>query len=188
MGKPGAPSTHAADTLASLSEKMHKESDPARKMMFSQLTEALKTGGIGARIPIIQRAVADVNASTARSSQVAGQMLSRSGIGGTPYAAQALQGIRAAGAETAARIPTDTAQEMIRGGPGLITSGSGIPGLSAAASLQQSAANQASQNQAMMYGGFGQAAGAIGGGLAGNTSLFGGGTAASSTVNVPKYN
>lgn len=182
-----APSTHAANLLASLSEQMFKESSPARRMMFQQLTEALKTGGVGARIPIIQRAVADVNTATAQSSRSAGAMMSRAGLGGTPYAASTLAGIRASGAEAAAKIPTDIAQQLIAGGPGLVTSGSGIPGLSAAASLQQQAA---ASNQAMwggIAGGAGQAAGTLGGSWLFGRGGGGGGAASPSTVNVPSF-
>jgi hypothetical protein len=151
---------------------MFQESNPARRQMFQQLNEALKTGGVGARIPIIQRAVENVNAATSLATRGASADFARAGLAGSPFAAQALAGIRAGGAQQAAEIPTQIAQELISAGPGLISSGSGIPGLASAASIQQSAANAAAQNQAMIAQGIGGGVGSIGGGLAANPGLF----------------
>ena len=155
------PSTAAAKQLAQLSTRMFEQSNPARRNMFKQLNEALTTGGVGARIPIIQRAVGDVRAGTAASSQRASEQAARSGLGGSPFAAQQLAGIQMAGSQQESRIPTDIAQQLIAGGPGLISSGSGIPGLAAAANLQQSAANVGAQNTGAMYGAGGNALGQL---------------------------
>jgi hypothetical protein len=149
-----SPSMHAANLLASLSEQMFQESNPARRLMFKQLTEALKTGGVGARIPIIQRAVENVNTATAAATKGASADFARSGLAGSSFAAEALAGVRASGSARAAEIPTDIAEQLISAGPGLISSGSGIPGLSAAASIQASsaAASQAAQSQLISGG------------------------------------
>ena len=154
------PSTAAAKQLSQLSALMFKESNPARREMFSQLNEALKTGGIGARIPIIQRAVEDVNRSTAGAVRGTQEQLSRAGVTG-PFAAQILAQERMAGSQAAAKIPTDYAQQLIAGGPGLISSGSGIPGLSTAASLLTGASAAGQQATGQLYGGLGSAAGSI---------------------------
>lgn len=158
------PSTAAANKLAGISERMFNQSNPSRRAMFSQLGEALKTGGIGARIPIIQRAVADVNESTRVGLGHTQEQLSRAGVTG-PFAQQILAQQRMAGSQQAARIPTDIAGQMINAGPGLISAGSGIPGLAAAANIQGNAAMQGSANQAGIYGAAGQAGGTIAGAL-----------------------
>ena len=175
------PSTAAANKLASLSQQMFNQSKPARGAMFKQLNEALRTGGIGARIPIIQRAVGDVRAGTAASSQRASEQFARSGLGGSPFAAQQLAQIQMAGSQQESRIPTDIAQQLISAGPGLISAGSGIPGLAAAANIQQSAANVGSQNAAAGYGAGGSAIGQILGSYLGNRGGGGGGTGAAGT-------
>lgn len=165
-----SPSMHAANLLASLSEQMFAESNPARRLMFKQLTEALKTGGVGARIPIIQRAVENVNTATAAATKGASADFARSGLAGSSFAAQALAGIRAAGSTKAAEIPTDVAQELISAGPGLISSGSGIPGLASAASIQASGSAAENAANAQLISGGAGAIGSIAGGYFGRSA------------------
>jgi hypothetical protein len=150
------PSTHAANVLATLSQQMFAESDPARRLMLRQLREALATGGIGARIPIIQQAVRNVQATTQQQLQQARNLLARQGLGASPFAATLLSGIQAAGAQQAATIPTDIARELIGVGPSLLTSASGIPGLSSAAAIQAQAQAQGTANQQAALGTIGQ--------------------------------
>lgn len=155
------PSTAAAKQLATLSELTFNQSKGARKELYNQLTEALKTGGVGARIPIIQRAVEDVKAGTAQALAGQQQDYARAGLSGSPIAIQGLAQQRMAGSQAAARVPTDYAQQLINAGPGLVSSGTGIPGLAAAANLQQQAANIGAQNTAGLYGAGGSAIGQI---------------------------
>lgn len=179
------PSTHAANQLAQLSSKSFFESDPSRRSFFKQLNEALQTGGVGARIPIIQRAVEGQNAVNAANLVNTQGLLARGGLGGTPYGVNQLAGQTAAGAQASADIPTRIAMEMIAGAPSAVTAGSGIPGLAAAASLQQQAQAQGAATAA----GTGQAGGAILASLLGRSygGSPGSGPATPDTVNVPQY-
>jgi hypothetical protein len=150
------PSTHAANVLATLSQQMFAESDPARRLMLRQLREALATGGIGARIPIIQQAVRNVQATTQQQLQQARNLLARQGLGASPFAATLLSGIQAAGAQQAATIPTDIARELISAGPNLLSGATGIPGLAPAAAIQERAQAQGTANQQATLGTIGQ--------------------------------
>lgn len=155
------PSTAAAKQLATLSELTFNQSKASRKELYGQLTEALKTGGVGARIPIIQRAVEDVKAGTAQALAGQQKQYARAGLSGSPVAIQGLAQTRMAGSQAASRIPTDYAQQLISAAPGLVSSGTGIPGLAAAANLQQQAAIAGAQNTAGLYGAGGSALGQL---------------------------
>jgi hypothetical protein len=91
---------------------MLRQTRPIRKEVLGQLTEALRTGGVKANIPMIQQAVARANQATAGAmTQTAEQLASRN-IGG-PFAQRILAGMRMAGNEQAAQIPTQMAQSLI---------------------------------------------------------------------------
>lgn len=155
------PSTAAAKQLATLSELTFNQSKGARKALYEQLTEALKTGGVGARIPIIQRAVEDVKAGTAQAIAGSQKQYARAGLAGSPIAIQNIAQQRMAGSQAAARVPTDYAQQLIAAGPGLVSAGTGIPGLAAAANLQQQAAIAGQQAQSQLIGSGTSAVGTI---------------------------
>lgn len=82
-----------------------------------QLSEALRTGGIGAQIPIIQQAVSGANQATSQALRGTEASLASSGLAGTPYGQRTLAETRMSGAQQAARIPTDYAQQFIGGIP-----------------------------------------------------------------------
>jgi len=118
------------------SANMGMTGKPLREAM-SQLTEALKTGGVGARIPMIQRAVEQQNQATSQALGQTAETLAQRNIGGT-QAARIMAGTQLAGASAASRIPTDVAQQVISQGipqaMGLRTMGFG--GLQSAGSAQ----------------------------------------------------
>lgn len=87
---------------------------PLREAM-SQLTEALKTGGVGAKIPTIQRAVEAQKQATSQAATQTAEQLARRNIGGTA-AGRILAGTRLAGASAESRIPTDIVGQVIAQG------------------------------------------------------------------------
>jgi len=95
---------------------------PIRDQLFSQIAEALRTGGIGAGIPIIQESVSQ--ARGAMSDSLAGTEgdLARSGLGRTPFGARVLAESKLGGEQNIAAIPTAYAQQFISGAPGLLGS------------------------------------------------------------------
>jgi len=99
--------------LGQLAQGMIAQTNKPRKLLLQQMTEALRTGGVHAKIPMIQQAVSRANQATATSmAQTAEQLASRN-IGG-PFAGRILAGQRLAGEQVSAAIPTQMAQQMIQ--------------------------------------------------------------------------
>lgn len=99
--------------LANMSAKLNRQTNKPRKLILGQMTEALRTGGVGAKIPMIQQAVSRSNqATSAGIAQTAEQLASRN-IGG-PFAQRIMAGQRLAGNQQAAAIPTEMAQQLIQ--------------------------------------------------------------------------
>lgn len=137
-------------------KRMLKEAAPARGLMLQQLTEALKTGGVGARIPMIQQAVSRANQATASATAQTAEQLGAHNIGG-PFASRIMAGQRLAGQQQAAAIPTEMAQQLIQQMTPVMmgTQQLGMGAFSTAAqSAQQLAEFNASQRQqAILQGG-----------------------------------
>ena len=131
-----AQSPEGVDKLLRAAESILQQSAPARKELLGQTLEALKTGGVGARIPIIQRAVEASKQATGNAlRQTSGDLASR-GITG-PYASSILAATREGGAQATSQIPTNIAGEMIGRAPGIVGgfTGQALGGLSTAGSL-----------------------------------------------------
>ena len=131
-----AQSPEGVDKLLRAAESILQQSAPARKELLGQTLEALKTGGVGARIPIIQRAVEASKQATGNAMrETSGQLASR-GITG-PYASSILSATREAGGQAASQIPTNIAGEMVGAAPGVIGgfTSQALGGLSSAGSM-----------------------------------------------------
>lgn len=85
--------------------------------LLSQFTEALRTGGIGAQIPIVQQSVSEANRATSDTLRQTEDSLARSGLSRTPYGQAILSGTRMQGNQAAAQIPTNYAQQFISQAP-----------------------------------------------------------------------
>jgi len=97
-----------------ISRNMVAQTGPVRKEFLKQGLEALRTGGVKAKIPLIQQAVSQTRGATSQAlSQTAEQLAARN-IGG-PFAGRTLAGIRMGGEQQAAAIPTQVAEQMISG-------------------------------------------------------------------------
>lgn len=119
--------------VADIARSMIAQTGPFRKETLRQGMEALKTGGVRAKIPLIQQAVSQSQQATSRALSSTSEELAKRNIGG-PFASRILAGQRQAGAETAARLPTMIAENVIqRTTPfALGTQGMGLGGLSQA--------------------------------------------------------
>ena len=137
----GAPTK--ADTPDAVTKLLHaaesilQQSAPARKELLGQTTEALKTGGVGARIPIIQRAVEASKQATGNALRGTSGDLAARGITG-PYASSILSATREAGGQATSQIPTDIAGQMIGAAPNIVGgfTGQGLGGLSTSGGIQ----------------------------------------------------
>ena len=135
--------------------------------MFAQIYEALKTGGIGARLPIAQQGVEQSRAATSTAMTGTQESLSRSGLLKTPWGQSTLAGVRQSGEQATNRIPTDIAQQFISLAPNFLSSVLGTQ-MGGASNLAQV---DASREAAMM-----QMLASLYGSTAGMFSFGGGGT------------
>ena len=155
------PSTAAASQLAHLSTKTFFESDRARVNFFKQLNEAMTTGGVGARIPIIQRAVEAQSAAEGQSQTLGREKTARAGLSGSPFDVASQLGQQTEASSRIAAVGPTMAANMFQGAGGEVTSATGIPGLAEAAGIKQGAANQAASTQGQEVAAGGAATGAI---------------------------
>lgn len=85
--------------------------------LIQQITEALRTGGIGAQLPIVNQAVSGASQATSDALRATQDSLATSGLTRTPYGQSILAGQRQQGAQATARIPTDYASQYIAQAP-----------------------------------------------------------------------
>lgn len=117
-----------ANSFRNKSGKLFREAFPLYKEASGQAMEALRTGGIGAAIPSIQRAVESSRMQTDAAVRGAEDHLAPGGLSGTPFGARILEGIRAGGDINTSRIPTEIAESRIAGVPALASGGLGAAG------------------------------------------------------------
>jgi len=103
--------------LAGIIRELSGETKPIRDELSSQFLEALQTGGIGARIPIIGAAQEQSRAGTARALTSTQDQITRMGLGRTPFAASTLAQTRVQGDQATSMIPSQVAQGFIGSAP-----------------------------------------------------------------------
>lgn len=108
---------------------------PSAKAFGAQETEALKTGGVNAQIPIINRAVDASRGAESQANTQLQESLARAGLANTSFGAQILGNQQMAGAQRTAEIPTDIAGQFIGAVPG--TAGTGVGAASGAAAANR---------------------------------------------------
>lgn len=109
MGETGKVGTNPLESFASGTRKGTRQ---PRNLLLGQLAEALSTGGVGARIPFVQRAVEASQQATAQGLARTKEDLARSGIGGL-FARNTLAQQRQAGAQQASQIESGLLQQFI---------------------------------------------------------------------------
>lgn len=92
------------------------ETRGVRQNLLSQINEAMSTGGIGARAPIIGSATTQLQNSIAQALSGTRNDLARSGNAGTPFGDRALAGQRMTGATQISAVGPNIAQSMIQQG------------------------------------------------------------------------
>jgi hypothetical protein len=171
MGKGGGGSSNATQMafenigkLGSLGSGITRSSmRPMRELQFQQL-EALRTGGVGAQIPVAQRSVEAQKQALSQTMRGLEGELQGGNLANSPFG----QSIRAqtalAGKQAISNIPTDIAQQFIQGIPQTSLGGLQI-GTGALGGSLTGAQNLASMGGGGKSGG-GAAGGAVGGILA----------------------
>lgn len=92
------------------------ESQPLAKEQLSQALEALQTGGVGARIPLIQSAQAQSQNALGQTLQNLRDQFAARGMTNSPFAQSAIAGTEMQGRQQIAGIPAQVAGQAVSGG------------------------------------------------------------------------
>jgi hypothetical protein len=111
--------------LRGLFNNILRDTGPARHALFTQLTEALTTGGVGARIPIIMRAVEAASAAAGQSAQLNREKTAKAGLGGTAFDVNSQLTQDTASKSAIANIGPSVAEGMIAQAPNTINQATG---------------------------------------------------------------
>lgn len=156
LGKADSPGS--LDTLQVQGEKLLKQSNKPRKLLLDQLTEALATGGVKAKIPLIQQAVSQSNQANAAALKQTSEGLAQRNIGG-PFASRILAAQRQMGEQEVGKLPTQIAEGVINQGIPFLSNtqslGTGAIGQVASAESQLNQFN--AQQQMAVIGGIAKA-------------------------------
>ena len=89
------------------------ETRGVRRDLMSQIQEALASGGVGARLPLVQNAVSQAQGALGQSLRGAESQLAQMGLQGTPFAASQLGNMRMQGQQQIAAIGPGLTQQFI---------------------------------------------------------------------------
>lgn len=133
-----SPSTSASSALEDIGKQLFTESQPVRQELFGQILEGLQTGGIGAKIPIIQRAVEESRIAQTQSLRQLDDQIAQGRLAGTPFGERLRADANIGANATTSRVPTDVVRDFLGVAPGF-TSNAGqqsVAGLGSASSAQ----------------------------------------------------
>lgn len=194
LAKPDSP--HSVDSLVQLAHGLLNQSKPLRNEVLGQTEEALKTGGVNARIPQVQRAVEASRTAASEATAQTKDETAQAGIGATPYAQNILAQVNQRGNLATSATLSDLINELTRAAPGIALgfTSLGTNALSGGANLQQAQADFNATQQRAFYEdlknslqSFSPSGGGAGSTASFDSSGYDTGTASSSTVNVPDY-
>lgn len=143
-GGKGGGGSGTSQVLEDISKQLFEETTPLRGEYIGQLLEGLTTGGIGARVPLVQQAVERSKLASARTMREQGESLAQSGLAGTPFGALIQETTRQQSAQQQAALPSQMTQQFLTSIPSFLL-GQGqtvVTGLGTAGQV----ANQAQAN------------------------------------------
>lgn len=161
MGK-----THAGSAAGVIGERfaqtIMRQGAGARREVFQQLNEALSTGNIEAKIPVIQSMVESGLQQGSQALRVADEDIAKSGAGRSPAAAEMRASLRAMASDAVSQIPGAVIGQTLAEGPGAIqgATGAGLSLLGVAQQASAAGAAASAQNQATAVGAGGAGAAA----------------------------
>ena len=135
---PGAPNLPGAPTLPTPGQGPAVERIPALDTFIAQMDEALKTGGVGAQIPLISRATEASRQATSNALSQLDEQLAASGLGRSSYGMRNRGDILLRGEQATADVGPRIAQEFINLGAQV------LPGVEAGRSTAQRGAFESS--------------------------------------------
>lgn len=125
MGGGGGKSNGQTGTnLLPFAKAFEGETRPLRSELFGNITEALRSGGVGANVPIIQSSVSSAREALSGALRGSSEGLSRSGLSGTPFGQRQMATQRQSGLTGISQLPTQLAQQLIQ----MATAGVGLAG------------------------------------------------------------
>jgi len=135
----------AGGDLQDIVQQFWGETTPTRQGLIDQYYEALTTGGVGARMPIISKAQEQSRTATSNAMRALDTQLAQSGLSGTPFGERTRSQTMMQGEQATAAVPANIIQAMLQQIPGFVTGAnqtvvSGM-GSAAGAEAQQSGAN-----------------------------------------------
>ena len=138
MGGGGKGETKTSKTLSKIAEAFFTETTPVRQELTSQMSEALTTGGVGARMPIISKSQEASRQATSNALRALDAQLAQTGQAGTPFGTRAKAETTQRGEMATSRIPTDIVSQLLQVIPGFIMGQSqqAVSGLGAAGQMQ----------------------------------------------------
>lgn len=163
--KSGTPGKGADKALADAALELLSASRDTRNTFFSQLSEALTTGKVDARLPEVQAAVEGSLQSGSNDKRQLSEALAVNNLGRTPFGQQQLASQALASKQKVATTPADVINSLLLQAPNASLSQTQATGLSGLGTLAGISTNQRIANltnQANVY----QQVGAGVGGLA----------------------
>ena len=136
----GGDDNKAAEDLAEIAKMFFAETGPLRQELTSQYGEALTTGGVGARMPIIAKSQERSRQATSNALRALDAQLAQSGTAGTPFGDRLRTGTIQRGEQATAGIPTNIVMQLLQSLPGYVTGANQtvVTGLGQAASAEAS--------------------------------------------------
>ena len=134
----------ASEDLVEIAKQFFKETTPVRQELTGQFLEALTTGGSGARMPIISKAVESSQRATSKTMRSTEENLARGGLAGTPFGAQIRAQTQQQGEFATSQVEPNMIMQILQQIPGFVTGSSQVTtsgmGQAAGAQAQQTGA------------------------------------------------
>ena len=139
--------TETGQVLINLAQQLFGETYELRTTLADQMLEALQTGGIGAQIPLINRAMEASNRATGGALADIDTQLAQSGLAGTPFGEAIKAQTASEGKFESSQIPGQMMMSLMSAIPQYLQGlyGAGLQGVGSAA--QAEAGNQPSDSK-----------------------------------------
>jgi len=124
--------------LEKIAKNFYDETTPLRQEMQDQFLEALTTGGVEARIPMVNKAVESSRQATSNTLRQLDTQLAQSGLAGTPFGQQIQTQALQSGNQQTAGVPFNIIAQLLQQIPGYVTGANQtvVTGLGQAAGAQ----------------------------------------------------
>jgi hypothetical protein len=112
-GGGGSTQTSGSAALEAIAKQINEEITPVRQEFTKQLQEALTTGGVGARLPLVQSMTEQAGKATSDTLKQVTDQLSQSGMIKSPYGQRILADTALSGEYAKKSIPSSVVQQLL---------------------------------------------------------------------------